>query len=218
MRPTTTRLKALAALSLPLLWTNTLLPAFHLNIRGRSAANAAFATAYAVTFRGRPNWFSPRGLAYGSAAAAVVLSGYAAALAIPSTRRHFAELADRGPDVHAAEWAGVHIPVGTVFSEELVYRATLDPVLEEAFGRPGEWLAALTFGLTHIQPARSVGDPVPATIAVTTLGGLLFTRLRRHTGSATAPALLHLAMNAGGAIAPILARLILSGQVSPDPT
>ncbi|MFI1914311.1 lysostaphin resistance A-like protein [Nocardia sp. NPDC020380] len=198
--------KAVAAVALPLLWANRALPALGLDIRGRTAANAAFATAYAAVFHGRPNWRSAQGFRVGLLAGAVVTAGYAAALTVPATRRHFADLADRGPDVSTTEWAALHIPVGTVYSEELVYRATLTPLLEDALGRPGTWLGALSFGLAHIQPARAAGDPVPGTVAVTAAAGYLFDHLRRHTGSTTAPAFLHLALNAGGALTPRIAR------------
>ncbi|WP_433564378.1 CPBP family intramembrane glutamic endopeptidase [Nocardia sp. CA-151230] len=200
------RPKPLAAVALPLLWSNRALPALDLDIRGRTVANTAFAAAYALVFRGEPNWPSPRGLRAGGLAAGLVLSGYGAALAMPATRRHLAELADRGPGVSTVEWTALHIPGGTVLTEELVYRATLTPLLERAAGCPGIALGALTFGLSHIQPARAAADPVPATVVLTTAAGLVFDRLRRRTGSAAAPALLHLALNAGGALAPVAAR------------
>ncbi|UFS95141.1 CPBP family intramembrane glutamic endopeptidase [Nocardia huaxiensis] len=194
-------------MSFPLLWANYLLPALDLPMRGRSTANILFATAYAMVFHGRANWFSPRGLRTGTAAAGLITAGYLAALAIPSVRRHMAEV-DRGPDVTTAEWAGVHIPFGTVYSEELIYRATLTPLLRETWGADGKWLGATTFGLAHVQPARSVGDPIPATVAVTALAGLVFDHLRDRSGSAAAPALAHLALNAGGALAPAAARAL----------
>ncbi|APA95442.1 CPBP family intramembrane glutamic endopeptidase [Nocardia seriolae] len=200
------RPKHLAATALPLLWSNRVLPALDLDLRGRTAANTAFAAAYTLAFGGEPNWLSPRGLRAGAAAAGVVLSGYAVALAVPATRRHLAGLDDRGPGVSTVEWTALHIPGGTVLTEELVYRSTLTPLLEQAAGPAGIALSALTFGLSHIQPARAAADPVAATVAITTAAGLLFDRLRHHTGSATAPALLHLALNAGGALAPRLAR------------
>ncbi|WP_405133677.1 CPBP family intramembrane glutamic endopeptidase [Nocardia sp. NBC_01388] len=207
--------KAAAAVALPLLWSNRALPALRLGIRGRTAANTAFATGYALVFQGNPNWTSSHGRRIGAATAGMVLSGYVAALAIPDIRRHFAELADRGPEVSTAEWAGVHIPVGTVLSEELVYRATLTPLLEETFGNRGTLLGALTFGLSHIRPARAAGDPAPGTVAVTTLAGLVLDRLYRRTASATAPALLHLALNAGGALTPVAARRVATATPPP---
>ncbi|MFG3617725.1 CPBP family intramembrane glutamic endopeptidase [Nocardia sp. NPDC047654] len=193
----------------PLIWSNVVLPRLGLGIRGRTAANAGFATAYALASRAEPGRDSWRGVRCGLLAASGVVAGYVATLAVPSLRWRLAELAERGPDVSTAEWAAVHIPLGTVYSEELVFRGTLDPLLDHVFGpRTGALLGAATFGLWHIAPARAVGDSVPATVAVTAAGGLVFGRLRRRTAGTVAPALLHLAMNAGGAIAPRLARRI----------
>ncbi|WP_405488545.1 CPBP family intramembrane glutamic endopeptidase [Nocardia sp. NBC_00511] len=202
------RPKPLAAMAFPPLWANIVLPALRLDVRGRTAANTAFATAYALTFDGTPHWTDPRGIRAGAAVAALVTAGLAAAVAIPATRRRLAEVADRGPDVHTAEWTVLHIPVGTVLAEELLYRATLTPLLERTAGHTGTLLGAITFGLAHIHPARSAGDSVPGTLAITTLAGALFDHLRRATGSTTAPALLHLALNAGGALAPYAARAV----------
>ncbi|MFE3222245.1 type II CAAX prenyl endopeptidase Rce1 family protein [Nocardia sp. NPDC059228] len=209
------RPKPLAAVALPLLWSNRILPALDLDVRGRTAVSTAFAAAYTLFFRGTPNWLSPHGLRTGAAAAGMVLSGYAVALALPPTRRHLAGLADRGPGVSTVEWTALHIPGGTVLTEELVYRSTLTPLLDRAAGRPGNALGAFVFGLSHIQPARAAADPVRATVALTTAAGLLFDGLRRHTGSATAPALLHLALNAGGALAPRIARRLARVSLSP---
>ncbi|MEV5840054.1 CPBP family intramembrane glutamic endopeptidase [Nocardia sp. NPDC052112] len=182
------------------------MPRLQLELRGRTAANVGFATGYALVFRGRPNWFSARGLGYGLAAASVVAAGYGAAVAIPAIRERIGGFADRAPDVPLDEWVAVHIPIGTVYSEELIFRATLNPLLDDEFGAGGGALiGAVTFGLWHIYPARAAGDSVPASIAATAAGGVLFDLLRRRAGSATAPALLHFAVNAGGALAPYLA-------------
>ncbi|MRH92485.1 CPBP family intramembrane metalloprotease [Nocardia sp. SYP-A9097] len=195
-----------AAVALPLVWSNRVLPALDLDVRGRTAANTAFALAYTFAFQGNPRWISAHGLRAGAVAGGVVVAGYGAALAIPPIRRQLAGSAHRGPAVSTLEWAALHIPGGTVFSEELVYRATLTPLLEESYGRLGRWLGALTFGLSHVRAARSADDPILGTVAVTTTAGLVFDRLRLRTGSASAPALLHLAINAGGALAPFAAR------------
>ncbi|MFE9321258.1 lysostaphin resistance A-like protein [Nocardia sp. NPDC052278] len=193
-------------MGVPLAWSNWLLPRLKLDLRGRTAANAGFATGYAVAFRGRPNWLSVRGLCYGLASAGVVAAGYGAAVAIPALRNRLGGFSDRAPDVRLGEWVAVHIPIGTVYSEELIFRATLNPLLDKEFGpRCGALIGAATFGLWHIYPARAAGDSVPASIAATAAGGLLFDLLRRRTDSATAPALLHFAVNAGGALAPRIA-------------
>ncbi|MFC8383867.1 CPBP family intramembrane glutamic endopeptidase [Nocardia sp. NPDC057272] len=202
------RLEAVAALALPLLWSNRILPALDLRLRGRTAANIAFATGYTKLFRGSPNWLSPSGFRWGFGSAAVVVAGYAVALSIPSLRRLPLEIAVRAPETSTLEWIGLHIPVGTVLAEEAVFRGTLDPVLAESAGSSAPVISALDFGLWHIRPARAAGDPVAPTVLATTLAGLVFTELRRRSGSATAPALLHLTINAGGALAPAAARWV----------
>ncbi|WP_245547853.1 CPBP family intramembrane glutamic endopeptidase [Nocardia pneumoniae] len=194
-------------MALPLAWSNLVLPRLGLGVRGRTAANAGFATGYALALRDRTNWYSPGGLRYGLLAASAVAASYCAALALPAARRRVGAIGDRRPEVSTVEWVAVHIPIGTVYTEELIFRGTLDPIVDNAFGpRAGAVLSAATFGLWHITPARVAGDSVPATIAVTTAGGLVFSGLRRRTADALAPALLHLAMNVGGAITPRLAR------------
>lgn len=190
-----------------------MLPELGLSVRGRTLANAGFATVYAVAFRGAPNWFSAKGFRYGVVSSSLVAAGYVVALAIPLVRKGLHGFDDRGPEVSPAEWIAVHIPIGTVYSEEMIFRATLDPLLDNMFGsRIGSLLGALTFGLWHIHPARAAGDSVPVTMAATTAAGVAFGWLRRRTGSVTAPALLHSAINVGGALAPRAARLIGSAR------
>ncbi|UGT59736.1 CPBP family intramembrane glutamic endopeptidase [Nocardia asteroides] len=198
-RTAASRGRALLAVAAPLVWHDAVLPRLGLDIRGRTAANVAFATGYARLCAGQPRWRAPAGWRRGFGAAAAVLAGYGAALTFSPTRRILAGTPDRAPGVSVAEWIGVHIPLGTVYSEELIFRGTLD-------GIAGTPLTALVFGLWHIAPARAAGDPILPTVAATTAAGLVFGALRRSSGSATAPALLHYALNAGGAITPRLAR------------
>ncbi|MFF3227710.1 CPBP family intramembrane glutamic endopeptidase [Nocardia suismassiliense] len=201
--------ETVVAVGIPLAWSNWVLPGLGLGVRGRTAANAGFATTYAIAFRGEPKWFSAKGFRYGGVSAALVAVGYGVALAIPSVRKGLREFIDRGPEVDAVEWIMVHIPIGTVYGEEMIFRTTLEPLLDNAFGsRAGSVLGALTFGLWHVHPARAAGDSVPVTVAATAAGGFALGWLRRSTGSVTAPAMLHLATNVGGAVAPRLARLI----------
>ncbi|MGA6207114.1 CPBP family intramembrane glutamic endopeptidase [Nocardia testacea] len=201
------RVRVLGAVGLPLLWNNMVLPRLGLDHRGRTAANALAATGYALVFGGRPRWFSARGLLYGFGCAGIVAAGFAAAAAVPPLRRALSAPPDRAPETSTVEWVAVQIPLGTVYSEELIFRATLEPLLDKEFGeRPGRLLGATAFGLWHIHPARAAGDSVPATVAFTGAAGLLFGALYRRTGSAAAPALLHWAVNAGGALVPRLLR------------
>ncbi|KZM68897.1 CPBP family intramembrane glutamic endopeptidase [Nocardia terpenica] len=208
MRGRDTAAEVVVATALPLLWSNLLLPRLRLGMRGRTAATAAFATAYGLAFRARPHWHSPRGLRTGLRAAATITAGYAAALACPPLRAKLAEFAARPAEVTPAEWVTLHIPLGTVYSEELIFRATLDPLLARTTGRYANVLAPLAFGLWHITPARAAGDNPALAVATTTLGGAILTHLRHHAAdSTTAPALLHLALNVGGVIAPRIARI-----------
>ncbi|QIS08546.1 CPBP family intramembrane glutamic endopeptidase [Nocardia arthritidis] len=200
-------MRVVAAIGLPLIWSDAVLPRLGLGIRGRTVANAGFATGYSLVFGGRPNWLSAKGFRYGLGAGSVIAAGYAVALAVPSMRKRLRGFGDRAPEVSVAEWVGVHIPVGTVYSEEMVFRATLDPLLDNTFGESaGSVLGSVVFGFWHIHPARAAGDSVPVAVAATTVGGLVLGWLRRRTGSALAPALLHLAVNVGGAVAPQVAR------------
>ncbi|WP_229718880.1 CPBP family intramembrane glutamic endopeptidase [Nocardia jinanensis] len=192
----------------PLLWNNWLLPRLALDRRGRTVANTAAATGYALMFDGRPNWISGRGLRYGIGCAGVVAAGYAAALLIPPVRRTLGGSNDRAADVSTVEWVAVHILLGTVYTEELIFRGTLDPLLDSELGsKAGSVAGAAVFGLWHVHPARAAGDNIWATVGFTGVSGLLFSALDRHTGSATAPALLHWSVNAGGAV---LSRLAAS--------
>ncbi|KAA0021876.1 CPBP family intramembrane glutamic endopeptidase [Antrihabitans cavernicola] len=181
------------AAAAPVVWSNLVLPNLRLGMRGRTAANATFATAYALALNQPVPLLTARGVRWGIAAGLVPTAGYAVALAVPRFRR---TIADRSADSDVAftEWLLVHIPVGTVYSEEVVFRKTLDPML----GTPA---AAAVFGLWHIQPARAAGDNVIGTVVVTAAAGLVFGWLRRRTNSVIAPALAHLAINAGGAVA-----------------
>lgn len=201
------RVRVAGAVGLPLLWNNVVLPRLRLGHRGRTAANALAATGYALVFDGTPRWTSARGLSYGIGCAGIVAAGFAVASVVPPLRRALAAPRDRAPETSTVEWVAVQIPLGTVYTEELIFRATLEPLLDSEFGdRAGRLLGAAAFGLWHIHPARATGDSVPATVAFTGAAGLLFGALYRHTGSAAAPALLHWAVNAGGALVPRLLR------------
>ncbi|MGW1743343.1 CPBP family intramembrane glutamic endopeptidase [Nocardia sp. NPDC001965] len=193
--------RTLAAVAAPLLWNNWLLPSLELDRRGRTVANALVATGYALMFDGHPNWISGRGIRYGTVCVGIVATGCAAALLIPRPHRAFGNSDDRAPDVSTAGWVGVHIPLGTVYAEELIFRATLNPLLDKEFGTGvGGVAGAAVFGLWHVRPARAAGDNVGGTVALTGIAGLIFGALNRRAGSATAPALLHWVVNAGGVV------------------
>ncbi len=197
-----------AAVAAPLLWSNWALPALDFGIRGRTVANVGFATGYSLAARrldrtlASPRWITKRGLIIGSTASTVPLTGLAVAAAIPAARSALGQRSsERNSAAQFAEWVLVHIPVGTVYSEELIFRGTLNPLLENSFGaRGGVGIGAVVFGMWHIHPARSTGESVSGTVVATALAGLLFGWLGNRSGSIAAPALVHLSANVGGAV------------------
>ncbi|MCJ0891662.1 CPBP family intramembrane glutamic endopeptidase [Rhodococcus sp. ARC_M5] len=172
-------------------WSTVVLPSTGLDARGRAVANASFAVGVAALSRTDAEKLGLRntaaGLKWGAAASAIPVFGAAVVAAIPALRRRV-----RPSEDDLAEWVLFRIPVGTVLTEELLFRGVLDaasPVLSPIF-----------FGLWHIHPARSAGDSVVGTVVATTAAGVVFSWLRSRSGSVLAPALLHYFLNASGAV------------------
>lgn len=189
------------------------LPATRIGPRGRAVLSATVGTAavFAARAAGVERGMlglDPRhlvsGARWGLAAAAVPLAAYAGMLAVPSLRARLVDEA-RAERADFYEWVGLHIPFGTVAAEELLFRSVLAALLGP--GTAGSGLHAAAFGLWHVQPARDAGHHVLGTVLVTGLSAVVFDRLRRRSGSVLAPALLHLALNVGGAVAVRLAGL-----------
>ncbi|WP_068165315.1 CPBP family intramembrane glutamic endopeptidase [Rhodococcus phenolicus] len=187
------------------LWSATL-PSAPLGAHGRTWASAGLGVCAVVAARasgmnraelGLDPARIPSGLRWGAVAAGAVLGGYAIALTVPAVRDRIAVSAGAGRDDFWT-WITLHIPVGTVLAEELLFRGVLTPLA-------GSAVHATAFGLWHVRPAMIAGDNVAGTVAVTGLSGLGFDWLRRRSGSVLAPALAHLAINAGGAAAVRLA-------------
>ncbi|OZF40439.1 CPBP family intramembrane metalloprotease [Rhodococcus sp. 14-2483-1-1] len=172
-------------------WSTVALPSTGLDARGRAVANASFAVAVAsVTGRsaaqlGLRN--SAAGLKWGAAASAIPVLGSAVVAAIPALRRRV-----RPSEDELAEWVLFRIPVGTVLTEELLFRGVLDAASPA--------LSPIFFGLWHIHPARAAGDTVIGTVLATTVAGVVFSWLRARSGSVLAPALLHYFLNTSGAV------------------
>lgn len=187
-------------------WNNGVLPALRLSSRHRAAAGtvvAVGATGTALVFglqRDELGLGNVRaGLRWGSAAAAVPVVGYAVALAMPSLRSRIVVPDDVRHDF--VDWVAVQIPFGTVITEELLFRGVLTALTEGAWPVPAATaVRAAAFGLWHVHPARVADDSVPGTIAFTASASLVFDWLRARSGSVLAPALLHLAVNVGGAL------------------
>lgn len=139
------------------------------------------------------------GLRLGGIVASAVVAAVSASPALQPVR---ASMRARDIDLHPAVWLGLHIPVGTVWSEELAFRGVLQPLATEAFGRTaGRAVQAMAFGLAHIRPARAAGDSIPGTVLVTGMFGWLLGWLRERSGSVVAPMLAHLTLNEAGAVA-----------------
>ncbi len=138
------------------------------------------------------------GVRLGLAVATPVIVGVAASTAASPVRSSMAQRDLPAP----ALWLGFRIPVGTVWSEEAAFRAALGTVAADAFGSTGgRLLQSLAFGLSHIEDARSAGEPVIGTVATTAVAGWMFALLRERSGSLAAPMLAHLAINEAGAVA-----------------
>ena len=161
-----------------------------------------------------------RGLQVGALAAGAVAVVYAAGIAIPFTRLAFRDTRYRLGMGGALYIALVAIPLGTVLFEEVAFRGVLWALLGRGFGTAtATVVSAALFGLWHVLPAlelarthtsvrgpgtagrRRVTLTVLATMAFTTVAGILFAELRRRTGSLLAPMGLHWATNGLGVLA-----------------
>ena len=161
------------------------------------------------------------GLLWGGAAAACVLLGYAAGLAVPATRGLFLDERHRVGMWSMLHRAALVVPLATVVFEEVAFRGVLWGLFEVAHG--ALWatvVSALLFGLWHVLPAvdgarqnsptarvarADLLRQVAGTIAFTALAGLVFGVLRDRSGSLLAPGLLHWATNGLGIVAAALA-------------
>ncbi|CAM2923086.1 CPBP family intramembrane glutamic endopeptidase [Prescottella defluvii] len=200
------RTAALATAGAFVAWNNGVLPSLRLSSRGRATAGTLLALG--ATTAGLVGGLHREelglgdiraGLRWGSAAAAVPVVGYAGALAMPSLHSRFAVPDDVRDDF--AEWVAAHIPFGTVVTEELLFRGVLTALTDRAFPPAAATaVRATAFGLWHVHPAHVAGDSVAGTVAFTAAASILFDRLRAVSGSVLAPALLHLAVNVGGAL------------------
>ncbi|MEU4344141.1 CPBP family intramembrane glutamic endopeptidase [Nocardia sp. NPDC023852] len=160
-----------------------------------------------------------RGSLYALGAVALVLAVVAIGAALPVTRPFF--LADRYATISGALIASmIVIPLQTVVPEELAFRGVLHGTLDRAYGARGVFAAgSLLFGLWHIASSFGLtasnrgltgfigggvaGQIVGILLAVlaTAAAGVVFTWLRRRSGSLLAPIALHWSVNGAGALA-----------------
>ncbi|MFD3507509.1 CPBP family intramembrane glutamic endopeptidase [Nocardia sp. NPDC058666] len=160
-----------------------------------------------------------RGTVYALGAVGIVLTAVAIGALLPLTRPFF--LADRYATISGALIASmIVIPLQTVIPEELAFRGVLHGTLDRVLGVRGLFAAgSLMFGLWHIASSFGLaagnkglsaivgggllGQIVGITLAVaaTAAAGMVFTWLRRRSGSLLAPIALHWSLNGAGALA-----------------
>ncbi|MFD6391548.1 type II CAAX prenyl endopeptidase Rce1 family protein [Nocardia sp. NPDC060259] len=160
-----------------------------------------------------------RGTVYALGAVGIVLTAVAIGAILPITRPFF--LADRYATISGALIASmIVIPLQTVIPEELAFRGVLHGTLDRVLGVRGLFAAgSLLFGFWHIASSLGltsgnkgltgivggglVGQIIGITLAVaaTAAAGVVFTWLRRRSGSLLAPIALHWSLNGAGALA-----------------
>jgi membrane protease YdiL (CAAX protease family) len=150
-------------------------------------------------------------------AVGVVAGVYVVGVLLPLTRPAFQDVRYDLPLSEALRTAFVVIPLGTVALEELAFRSVLWGFLSRHLH---QWQVLVTtsviFGFWHVMPALHVGATnrgvaeavggadgaavVVGTVALTTVGGLVFGELRRRSDSVLASAGAHWATNALGVL------------------
>lgn len=169
---------------------------------------------------GREHWRS--GSRYALAAIGLVLTVIVVGALLPWTRPMF--LNDRYATLSGAVLASmVIIPLQTVIPEELAFRGVLHGALDRVWGFRGVAAAgSLLFGFWHIASSlgltsgnvgftRILGGGffgmvagIVGAVVATAAAGLVFTWLRRRSGSLIAPIALHWSLNGMGALAAAL--------------
>jgi uncharacterized protein len=167
---------------------------------------------------GRQTWWA--GVQVALAAALAVAVVYSVAVTIPFTRAAFRDTRYQLGLREALYAALVVIPLGTVLFEEVAFRSVLWGLLARGYGvLSATTISAVLFGLWHVLPAMNlmrthtsvrgdkpagrgrVASSVLATIAFTTIAGIVFAELRQRSGSLVAPIGLHWATNGFGVLA-----------------
>lgn len=176
------------------------------------------------------------GVRVGAITSTVAAAAIATGVAIPATRRFYAD--DRVVHPHGVTLAyevGVRIPVGTAVVEEVLFRSALLGLSlhERSWVSSTAWSSAL-FGVWHVLPAMATmsdsaaltgmsgrvgrAGAVASAVVATTVGGIVFAELRRRSGSVVAPILVHATVNLSAFAAARWARTREGDQLSPATT
>jgi len=159
------------------------------------------------------------GLLWAAAIIAVVASVYVVAAVLPLTQSLFQDKRVAADNLGELLFqAGIRIPLGTVFLEEVLFRGVILALAARSMGwLRGAILSSLLFGLWHILPAEAAAGSSPLVEAVANAGGafgvaiavagsvlataaagLVFCWLRIRSGSLFASMGLHWATNGLG--------------------
>jgi len=155
-----------------------------------------------------------RGVRVGLAAAVPIAVVVAAGVAVPATRKYFADQRVIGVGAGATVFdVLVRIPIGTAVCEELIFRgALLGVVLRHRTPVTAVVFSSLMFGLWHVFPtldtlhlnplgslvegsALRTAEAVAGTVAVTAAAGAGFCWLRLRANSIVAPIIAHGVLN-----------------------
>jgi len=198
-------------------WQSLVVPRLPASPRIRTPVHLAAAATLLAVARGRGHRWADlgldpdrvrSGLRHGAAALGACAAAYAGAMLLPPGRDEAMGL-PRQEVAELLEDVVLHIPVGTVLAEEVVFRGVLHAEAERALGGAAAraW-TAVVFALWHLEPALAGGRRstrpllhLAGTLVVTGLGDLVMGGLRRRAGSLLAPAGLHLGTNALGLLA-----------------
>jgi uncharacterized protein len=165
------------------------------------------------------------GCRWALAAIGLVAGVYVIGVLLPLTRPGFEDVRYDLPLPAVLHTALVAIPLGTVALEELAFRSVLWGLLARHLR---QWQVLVTtsviFGFWHVIPALRAGETnrglsetvgaagsaalVAGTVALTTVGGLVFGEMRRRSGSVIASAGAHWATNGLGVLFGMVARAL----------
>ena len=137
------------------------------------------------------------GAGYALSGVTVIAVGYGCAFLLPPARRALADASYPKP----MRTALIGVPLATVTFEEVAFRGVLWGLIAQDHG-PG-WATGVTavlFGIWHVSPESGVRENL-ATVAFTTLAGIVLGELRHVTGGLVAPFAVHWAADGLGVLA-----------------
>jgi membrane protease YdiL (CAAX protease family) len=155
-----------------------------------------------------------RGVRVGLAAAVPIAAVVAAGVALPATRRYFADQRVMGIGAGTTAFdVLVRIPIGTAVCEELIFRgALLGVLLRHRTPATAVALSSLMFGLWHVFPTLDTLhlNPVGSLVGDTTLGTIEAVIGAAVATAAAGAGFSWLRLRANSIVAPIIAHGVLN--------